>query len=182
MVTKNEIEGMRQELHSLMNERVKLARAQQGEVDRFNHQWAVKMRQVRVEGTDRIKPFLAEKDKACDSITEALASKLSLLDGARRSEIKMIEEEYKQNKKLARQDAERQLSEKRQEFHKRSQELAEQLTKEEASCHNERHEALEALKAEHEKAMAALKEKAAAIEKKMSALGSHEPGRARRAS
>jgi hypothetical protein len=182
MVTKNEVEGVRQELRSLVNERVKLAKEQQSELDRFNHQWAVKLRQVKIEGTDRIKPFWAEKDTACNSITDTLSTKLFLLDEARRGAIKLAEEKYKQDMKLARQDAERQLSEKRQEFEKQSKKLATQLKEEESSCEKERDEAFEKLKVEQEKAMMALKERAAELEKKMATWGSHEQGGARRAS
>jgi hypothetical protein len=171
MVTREEAEGMRQELRSLLGEKRKLCKAQEEELDRFHHQWAVKVRQVKVEGTDKVKPYVADKKKNCEGIQAALLTKLEWLDGQKREHLRMIEEEYKVDKKLAQQDAERQLSDVRRRFDEYAKILAEELKDALASCEVERDAALEALRRTHTSALQVLSDKVAVLEKKMSAVG-----------
>lgn len=171
MVTRAELEGMRQELRELSREQARLRAVQEKALDDFHRQWKEKLSYVRVTATNRIKPFQVDKKKAQEKAQASLVSRLNGLDEERKKAVKAAEQAFKDGKVKAIDTCQREIEKALEEFNRHSNILTKKYNSDIAGCENERSEALETLKEEHRRAVEVLEERAAEVQKKMSVAG-----------
>lgn len=171
MVTRSELESMRQELRELSKERAQLRTVQEKGLDDFHREWKEKLSYVKIVATDRIKPFKVDKDRAYDKAQASLVTRLNKLEREKKEAIAAAEQDFKEGRKEAISTCQEEIESANEDFNVHAKVLAEGYKSDVVGCEAERDAALVTLKEGHKKEVEALEEKAAELQKQMSVAG-----------
>lgn len=171
MVTRTELESMRQELRKKAGERKAMKDAHETALDKLRSLCREKLMRVKIDSLDAIKPYAKEKEKAVAAAKTSLTRAVGDLEQEKRQDFRKVELHYRDELKKLEKECEGRIDKITKEFQEQSSRLAREYEAGVAQRQEENEKALEELKAQQDLELDKLEAEMKDIQASMASVG-----------